>query len=88
MKTVKQKLDEGWYIQSLLSGNSNEFVRREILIDIISEFNEKNLKEQPTLYAMFIYGEVIRQEITHQTHATMPQKQKDDRLYQKEIQSD
>ena len=59
-KTVKEKLDEGWYVQYILYGNSEEHVRREVLKDLTVECGGV-LEEENIIYAMFIWGEVIKQ---------------------------
>jgi len=59
-KTVKEKLDEGWYVQSILYGNSEEHVRREVLKDLTVECGGV-LEEENIIYAMFIWGELIKQ---------------------------
>lgn len=59
MKTVKEKLDSGLYFQLTFFGGSEEYVRREILKDLMTECGK--LEEENIIYAMFLWGEVIKQ---------------------------
>lgn len=58
--TVKEKLDNGYYLKCLQKGESDEMVRRKIVIDLMHEV-DYNLSDESTIYAMFIWGEVVKQ---------------------------
>ena len=61
MKTVKQKLDEGHYLNCLRKGESDEMVRRKILIDLKLELDNN----ESAIYAMFIWSEVVKQYLRY-----------------------
>ncbi len=64
MKTVKEKLDEGYYLKCLRNGDSEELVRRKIVVDLIHEL-DKGIDNISAIYAMFIWGEVVKQHLRY-----------------------
>lgn len=63
-------LDSGYFVGLLNEGRSEEFVRRVILAEFLHEIKGKEPELSDYLYPMFIWGEVVRQQISHETSHT------------------